>query len=149
MKKETAINDMINDLSKYTWKGNYKKAYTTHSLLLSDKDLAIVVGNNPNPIEVELPESVYVIQDDTTFVEGDFNRHDEIEVSMSFLGEKIDSVDVSDGESYFIVSVQIFENDETDLQIKDRNFKLEDLSIELQKRIHVVAEKMRDDKMKY
>lgn len=147
MKKETAINDMINDLSKYTWKGNYKKAYTTHGLLLSDKDLAIVVGNNPNPIKVELPESV-TVSCDTIYVEGDFNRHDLITVQLGSLSNGLEPEDINCF-SHFEIDVQIFENDETDLQIKDRNFKLEDLSMDLQKRIYDVAEKMRADKMKF
>lgn len=126
-----------------------KTAYTTHGLILWDKDLAIVTGNKPNPIEIEVAENVHIIQPDTTFVEGNFNTYDEIEVSFSFLGEGIDISDITQCSGFFCVAVQIFKDDETDLQIKDRNFKLEDLSMELQKRIHDVAEKMRADKMKF
>lgn len=125
-----------------------KKAFTTHGLILRDKDLAIVTGNKPNPIEIDIPKDVHAIQPDTIFVEGNFYTHDEIEVSFSFNAEGIDIVDITYGSGDFLVEVDLQENEGATCEIKDRNYKLEDLSKELQLRILKVSNEMYADKMK-
>lgn len=129
------------------------KAYVTYKkgIVFSDKDLAIITGNSLDIYcldNIGIPLIDISVYCDTIYVEGDFNRHDLITVQLGSLSNGLEPEGI-DCYSHFEVGVQIFENDETDLQVKDRNFKLEDLSMELQKRIHDVAEKMRFDKMKY
>lgn len=125
------------------------KAYITKSILFNSNDLALIVGNDLDIYTIDpWIDGCPIVSCDTIYVEGDFNRHDLITVQLGTLSNKLEPEDI-DCFSHFEIDVQIFENDETDLQIKDRNFKLEYLSMELQKRIHDVAEKMRADKMKF
>lgn len=124
--------------------------YLTRGVIFKRKDVSVVFGNTQVPVEITLNTDLFglFVSCDQIYVDGDFNNHDLITVQLGTLSNGLEPEDI-DCYSHFEIDVQIFENEETDLQIKDRNFKLEDLSMELQARIVKVAEEMRADKMKF
>ena len=123
--------------------------YLTNGMLFKLNDVAIIASNNFIPIEVEINErhESHFISCDKIYVDGDFNKYDLITVQLGSLSNGSEPEDIG-GFSHFEIDVQIYNDGETDLQIKDRNFKLEDLSMELQARILKVAKEMYEDKMK-
>lgn len=125
-----------------------KKAFIAHSMLFNTKELAILICGSSIITEIEIPEHEELISCDKFFVNGDFVYYDAIEVQVNDLSNFIDPTDLHQDSGYFEVKVSIEENEDPILTIKDRNFKLEDLSMELQERIHKVANEMYADKMK-
>lgn len=124
------------------------KAFIAHSIIFKSKESAIIIGGFSNPTEVEVSEFEELASIETIFVDPDFNHHNLIEVQTSRLSNGIDPCDLHDESGNFQVSVHINENEDPILTIKDRIFELEHLSMELQERIHKVANEMYEDKMK-
>lgn len=122
-------------------------AYTANGLLFEDYDASVIVGKSlPKELEVEI--GTFLILVDQIFVNGDFNNHDKIEVQLGNLSNNIDPEDIQEGCSYFNISVINEIGEEQILGIDDREFELEHLSMELQKRIHDKAEEMYQDWLK-
>jgi|GEM_PF-6227691 len=124
-----------------------KTAYTTHGLLFESKDVSIIVGDEPSPFKLEVNEVVSLIECSKIYVEGNFNSHDFIEVDLSSLTHDIEPEDLG-GYSHIEISVVMGGFNFPILEIKDRSFKLENLSMELQERIHKVANEMYIDWLK-
>lgn len=130
-----------------------KTAYTTHGLLFENKDVAIIIGDYPDPIEAQVPMSPVITTlfiCEKIYVNPDFNKHKIIDVQLgNFIGSNFDPEEtIRNGSSFFEINCTFFENSEMELQIENRNFKLEHLSMELQQRIHKVAEEMYQDWLK-
>ncbi len=122
-------------------------AYTANGLIFEDYDASIIVGKSlPKELEVEI--DTFLISVDQIFVNGDFNTHDKIEVQLGTLSNNIDPEDIQEGCSYFNVSVINEIGEEQTLGIDDREFQIQDLTMELQKRIHDKAEEMYQDWLK-
>jgi hypothetical protein len=124
-----------------------KTSYTTHGLLFESKDVAIIVSNHFVPIEVEIYDSAFTIKGEI-YIAPDFNKHNEIECNIILSNSRIDLEDVRDNASAFFISVTMSENEDPVLHVEGRNFKLEHLSMELQERIHKVANEMCIDWLK-
>lgn len=128
-------------------KGFTTLAYTSNGLIFEDYDASVIVGKSlPKELEVEI--GTFLISVDKIFVNGDFNTHDKITVQLGNLSNNIDPEDIQEGCSYFSVSVINEIGEEQTLGIDDREFELEHLSMELQKRIHDKAEEMYQDWIK-
>lgn len=124
-----------------------KTAYTTHGLLFEDKDLAIVVGNDDDVIEV-MGSNYFDTIEGEIYIAPDFNKHSEIECNIILNNSKIELEDIRDNASVFFVEVGLMEGEDPMLEIKDRKFKLEHLSMGLQARIMETANKMYNDWLK-
>ena len=127
-------------------KGFTTLAYTTNGLIFEDYDVSIILGKS-QPKELEVETDTFLIECDKIYVDGDFNKYDLITVQLGSLSNGLEPEDINCF-SHFEIEVCITESEDPDLQIKDRNFKLDDLSMELQARIVKVAEEMHNDKMK-
>lgn len=128
-----------------------KTAYTTHGLLFENKDVAIIVGNDPKPFKIDvsldIPVFIYGLKGEI-YIAPDFNKHNEIECNIILSNSKIELEDVRDNASVFFVGVDMETNHDPLCEVKDREFKLEHLSMELQQRIHKVANEMYIDWLK-
>lgn len=121
-------------------------AYTANGLLFEDYDASVIVGKSlPKELEVEI--GTFLISLDQIFVNGDFNEHKIIEVQLGTLSNGLEPEDIN-CYSYFEVDVTMSNGEYPVCEVKDRNFKLEHLSMELQKRIHDKAEEMYQDWLK-
>lgn len=122
-------------------------AYTVSGLIFEDYDASVIVGKSlPKELEVEI--DTFLISVDKIFIDGDFNTHNKITVQLGTLSNNIDPEDIQDGCSFFEVSVINEVGEEQTLGIDDREFEIEHLSMELQKRIHDKAEEMYQDWLK-
>lgn len=125
-----------------------KKAFIAHGLLMVSKDLAIILSGNPSPTEVEVPEDEYLIDCDKIHINPDYNHHDSIEVQLGNLSDFLEVDDLNGFHTFFNVSVNMQENNDPETHIVSRGFIIENLSMELQKRIHDKAEEMYQDWLK-
>jgi hypothetical protein len=124
-----------------------RTAYTTHGLLFESRDITVIVNDDPRPIEIAIYPSIFTIKGEI-YIAPDFNKHNEIECNIILSNSKIELEDVRKNASVFFVEVFMSENYDPELSIKDRNFKLEHLSMELQERIHKTANEMYQDWLK-
>lgn len=125
--------------------------YLAHGLLTADKDLAVILTNNPNPAqaEFELENKNELLSTPKYFVHGDFAGHDQIDVQICELNHKHAESLIGENEyGFFYVDVDIYES-ETKMEIRDRNYKLEHLSMKLQEQIYQMSCDMAEDKAKY
>lgn len=125
-----------------------KTAYTTHGLLFEDRDIAVIVSDEPRKqFSLSIKEECLLIKGEI-YIAPDFNKHEEIECNIILSNSKIELEDVRDNASAFFVSVTMSENEDPVLHVEGRNFKLEHLSMELQERIYKTANEMYIDWLK-
>lgn len=128
------------------------KAYVTHGkgIVFSDKDLAVITGDSLDIYcldKIGIPLIDISVFCDKIYVDGDFNTHDLITIQLGTLSNGLEPEDIN-CYSHFEVDVTMSNGEDPVCEVKDRNFKLEHLSMELQKRIHDKAEEMYQDWLK-
>lgn len=129
------------------------KAYLTKGCVFIGSDESIIFSGNCSLIcMMEFPRydiSEFLVSCERIYVEGSVieSAYNTIEVQMGTLSNGLEPEDVG-GYSHFEVGVFMEENEDPICEVKDRNFKLEHLSMELQKRIHDKAEEMYQDWLK-
>lgn len=125
------------------------KAFIAKGIMFESEDVQFIIENTNVSIGIEIPNAIdkLLVKCDKIYVDGDFNKHDLITVQLGSLSNGLEPEDIN-CYSHFEIDVYIIPDEDPHLTIKDRNFKLEDLSIDLQTRIVKVANEMYDDKMK-
>lgn len=125
-----------------------KKVYIASHWIFATKDLAIVCGNFLNPIEVEVPEEAKVITgtiyaDAWGSSEFILNADLDGDLDMTILCDYAPIIEVNthtgydednDGNEYQVTHLESFET-------KGLNYKIENLSAELQNKIQQEIEK--------
>lgn len=135
------------------------KYYIANQMIIDSRDVAVIFGNNPNPTEIDLSidETDFTGVEWARFrggiyekihVDGNYHDYSVIEVQLPSFRNGFDPYDHSSDKSFFDVSVYLVENEDPELEIVERNYKLSDLSHFLQGRIKQEAERMYLDWLK-